>query len=124
MAESQVLTKEMVEHLIQARKYTHLLQDKCTYIVRMIVNEASEIFAGQRIKINMELNKEDNVEIALGINGRSIETHVCTPDLLYNEASLLIEVRNIKDKLYELRKTIKEEEEKQPPSLLKRLLNW
>lgn len=91
---------------IAAKKLDNAIHKKCEEIVCKIALEIQEVFKKGRYSIGLDIATQDKVVILIVINKQPPEKIECGYDILYSEASLLIELRNVKDVLYKLRKTI------------------
>lgn len=99
-----ILTKENVARFIEAKKLDKLIHAKCEEIVGKVAIEIQEIFKKGKYSIGIDIADGNKVVLILLINSTTPEKVELEYNILYNEADLLIALRNIKDVLYDIRK--------------------
>lgn len=112
----ETLTKETLMDYLSRRKVDLLVNEKCQEILQKVSMEITDVFKRGTYSVGINISK-NNLTVNMMINGKILEPYNCDFDILYEESSLLINLRNIKDVLYEARKTVKEP----PKSLFERL---
>ena len=104
------LNKDIIESFMEHKKIEGAIQERLNDILKKISIEINEIFQSCKGNILVTMNSETKVIIKIALNKDTI-VHSCDFDILYSEASLLIELGNIKDLLYDIRRKIN----KNPP---------
>jgi hypothetical protein len=103
---NQGLTKDIVIGYLQRKSTDIMIQEKCQDIVKQISVEIQELFKSGKYSLLLNIVNSNKISISITLNEVTLEEYICSCDILYSEASLLIEIRNIKDVLYDARKNI------------------
>jgi len=114
------LTKEMVEDFMKQRQLDIQMRKKSKEIVEKISLEIKSMFIGSEYLVGLNISDDGTISLSITINKNQPELYSCDNDIFYNEASFLIELRNIKDVLYDIRKKM---EKPKPKSLWRRFLD-
>lgn len=115
------LTKEMVTDFMKQRQLDIQVRKKSKEIVEKVSTEIKNMFKDGKFLVGFNICDDNKVSLSITINGKPLELYICDNDIFYSEASLLIELRNIKDVLYDAKKKM---EKPKPKSLWRRFLDY
>jgi uncharacterized protein (DUF488 family) len=115
------LTKEMVADFLKQRQVDIQVHKKSKEIVEKVSTEIKNMFTNGKYLVGFNICEDNKVSFSISINGEPLELYICNNDIFYSEASLLIELRNIKDLLYDAKKKM---QKPKPKSLWRRFLDY
>jgi hypothetical protein len=111
------LTKEAFELYFAFKLIESKVVESSNQIIRQVTSEIGDIFKKGKYRINLNISHQ-NILLNISINNTMLEPIECDYDILYNEASRLIALRNVKDVLFDARRKL---QETKPKSFFQRL---
>lgn len=115
------LTKEMIDDFMKQRQLDIQVRKKTKEIVEKVSTEIKNVFSDGTYLVGFNICDNNKLSISIKINDTYLESYVCESDIFYSQASLLIELRNIKDVLYDAKKKMGKPK---PKSIWSRFLNY
>jgi hypothetical protein len=115
------LNKDTVSQYFNRKTLDLAIQVKCQEVVNKIGVEVQEVFKRGKFSIILNILNESSMSISITLDDVSLGEFIFSNEILYSEACLLIELRNIKDDLYDIRKNMKSAPPKK--SWIRQLLN-
>ena len=103
-----MLTKEQFYNYVAYQKTKNEIFNRCQEFIQKIHNEWATIpnTLGITIQVDFRVVDENTIEVGFQCDQMK-EIFKCSTEILYDNASELIELRNIKDVLYEFKKKVK-----------------
>ena len=109
---SDELTKELMDQYINIKDTESKIHKKCHEIVQTISNDVRDLFTNGKFSIAVNMMENKQIAIVITVKDKVLEKHICKNDIFYDQASLSIELRNLKDTLYDARKTMEKDKPK------------
>ena len=103
------LTKELLDQYIHIKDTEQKINRKCHEIVQLISTDIKELFTNGKFSIAVNMTEDKQIAIVVTVKDKVLERHLCKYDIFYDKASLSIELRNLKDTLYDARKVMEKD---------------
>jgi hypothetical protein len=117
-----MLTKESLEEFLKFKNTQNEIYTKSKEIFEKIHNELVSIFGNARYLISINIEDFNRLEVKITFNNNELTTYFMPNEVLIDDTTLLIEIRNFKDHLYDVKKSLKAAEK--PKTWIQKILEW